>query len=78
MLLLKFLLTIGGVGMILVAAGILTHDLAMEIRYQRAFTAADGSWPAIPKIRWRTALAFRLLGWAPLVLAVRLAAGAVT
>jgi len=37
MLFLKFLLTIGGTGMMLVAAGILTHDLAMEIRYRRAF-----------------------------------------
>jgi len=74
MLFLKFLLTIGGTGMMLVAAGILTHDLAMEIRYRRAFESDAGPLPAIPRARWRTAFAFAVLGWAPLMIALGLAA----
>jgi hypothetical protein len=77
MLFLKFLLTIGGTGMLLAAAGILTHDLAMEIKYRRAFAQEAGPLPAIPKARWRTAFAFALLGWAPLVIALGLAAGGI-
>ncbi len=74
MLFLKFLLTFSGTGMVLAAAGILTHDLAMEIRYRRALAEDAGRLPTIPKARWRTALAFALLGWAPLVIALGLAA----
>ena len=74
MLFLKCLLLMSGVGMILAGVGILTHDLAMEIRYRRAFAVDAGPLPAIPKTHWRTALAFALLGWAPLVIAMGLAA----
>jgi hypothetical protein len=74
MLFLKFLLTTGGVLMIVTAVGILTHDLAMELRYRRAFAEDACPLPAIPKSRWRTALAFALLGWAPLVIVMGLAA----
>jgi len=63
-----------GVGMVLAAAGILTHDLALEIRYRSAFTRSVGPIPAIPKSRWRTAMAFAMLGWAPLVIGVGIAA----
>ena len=68
------ILVIAGIGMVLVAAGILTHDLALEIRYRIAFTTCVGPIPAIPKSRWRTAMAFAMLGWAPLMIGVGLAA----
>jgi hypothetical protein len=68
------ILVIVGVGMALAAAGILTHDLALEIRYRSAFTTSVGPIPPIPKSRWRTAMAFVMLGWAPLVIGAGLTA----
>lgn len=70
----KAALLICGIGMVLAAVGILTHDLALEIRYRSAFTTSIGPIPAIPKTRWRTAAAFAMLGWAPLMIAIGLAA----
>jgi regulator of protease activity HflC (stomatin/prohibitin superfamily) len=71
MLFLKYLLMTGGVGMILVAVGILTYDLSMEIRYRRALAAAGaGPLPAVPRLRWRTAIAFAMLAWAPILIAL--------
>jgi hypothetical protein len=77
MLFLKFLLTIGGTGMMLVAAGILTHGLVMEFRYRPAFESDAVPLPAIPRGRWPTAFAFAWLGWAPLVIVLGLAAGGI-
>ena len=68
------ILVIVGIGMALTAAGILTHDLALEIRYRIAFTTSVGSIPPIPKSRWRTAMAFAMLAWAPLLIGAGLAA----
>jgi hypothetical protein len=68
------ILVIVGIGMVLAAAGILTHDLALEIRDRIAFTTSVDPIPPIPKSRWRTAMAFAVLGWAPLVVGVGLAA----
>jgi hypothetical protein len=70
----KFFLLAGGIGMTLAAVGVLSHDIAMEIRYRRAFATDAGPVPAIPKSRWRTAIAFGLLGWAPLMIALGIAA----
>jgi len=74
MLYLKALSLAGGIGMILVAVGILTHDLALELRYRAAFVTQEGLVPPIPKPRWRTAAAFAFLGWAPLMIALGVAA----
>jgi hypothetical protein len=71
---LKALLLMSGIAMVLAAVGILTHDLALEIRYRSAFAMSVGPIPAIPKPRWRTAAAFAMLGWAPLMIAIGLAA----
>ena len=71
---LKAALLISGIGMVLAAVGILTHDLALEIRYRSAFATSIGPIPAIPKPRGRTAAAFAMLGWAPLMIALGLAA----
>jgi hypothetical protein len=70
---LKAALLISGIGMVLAAVGILTHDLALELRYRNAFATNVGPIPAIPKPRWRTAAAFAMLGWAPLMIAIGVA-----
>jgi regulator of protease activity HflC (stomatin/prohibitin superfamily) len=69
MLFLKYVLMTGGIGMILVAVGILTYDLSLEMRYRRAASGAEPLRPQ-PQIRWRTALAFGMLAWAPILLAL--------
>jgi hypothetical protein len=70
----KTALVFAGIGMVLAAAGILTHDLALEIQYRSAFATSVGPIPPIPKPRWRAAAAFAMLGWAPLMIAVGFAA----
>lgn len=70
---LKAALLISGIGMVLAAGGILTHDLALELRYRSAFATSVAPIPAIPKPRWRTAAAFAMLGWAPLMIAIGVA-----
>lgn len=71
MLFLKYLLMTGGVGMILVALGILAYDLTMEVQYRRAMAAGGGGpLPAIPKLRWRTSMALAMLAWAPILIAL--------
>jgi hypothetical protein len=67
-------LLMSGIGMVFVAVAILTHDLALEIRYRSAFTTNVGPIPAIPRPRWRTAAAFAMLAWAPLMIALGFAA----
>jgi regulator of protease activity HflC (stomatin/prohibitin superfamily) len=71
MLFLKYLLMTVGIGMIVVSAGILTYDLMLELRYRRAM-ASDGTvpLPAPPQTRWRTAAAFVMLAWAPILIAL--------
>ena len=71
MLALKYLLIAGGLGMILVALGILLYDLYNEILYRRAQAAPAGTVvvPPKPQPRWRLSLALALLAWAPILLA---------
>src|SRR5246127_3470669 len=71
MLALKYLLIAGGLGMILVALGILLYDLYNEILYRRALAAPAGTVvvPPKPQPRWRISLALALLAWAPILLA---------
>jgi len=72
MLLLKYLLTCGGIGMLLTAAAILAHDLYREFAYRRALTTVGLTpAPVAPRsVRWRTAAAFALLAWAPILIAL--------
>src|SRR6266576_3929138 len=71
MLFIKYLLMTGGIGMILIALGILAHDLTMELQYRRAMAAGEAApLPAIPKLRWRTAMALAMLAWAPILIAL--------
>jgi regulator of protease activity HflC (stomatin/prohibitin superfamily) len=69
MLFLKYLLLTGGVAMILAAVGILTYDLVLE-RYRPAVAAGSATLPAMPKLRWRTAVALAMLAWAPILIAL--------
>ena len=67
----KYLLMSAGIGMILVAAGILGYDFYLEIHYRRTLAAAGGApLSPPPQARWRTALALVLLAWAPMLLAL--------
>jgi regulator of protease activity HflC (stomatin/prohibitin superfamily) len=69
MLTLKYLLITGGVGMMIVAVGILGYDLYREFLYRRAL-ATPGETAAVPVVlRWRTSLALAMLAWGPLLIA---------
>src|SRR5438128_8013782 len=67
MLFLKYLLTSGGIAMMVIAAGILAYDFYLEIRHRQATPEAAPT--AAPHIRWRTSLALALLAWGPLLIA---------
>ena len=70
MLMLKYLLMTGGLGMIVAAVSILTYDLYRGVAYRRALaTAGTIPLPPAPQLRWRASLALALLAWGPLLLA---------
>lgn len=71
MLMLKYLLMTGGLGMIVAAVSILTYDLYRGVAYRRALaTAGTIPLPPVPQLRWRASLALALLAWGPLLLAL--------
>jgi regulator of protease activity HflC (stomatin/prohibitin superfamily) len=71
MLLLKYLLMSGGVGMMVVAAAMLTYDIYLEVQYRRAMAVATTTpLPPVPHARWRPALALGLLAWGPILFAL--------
>lgn len=74
MLALKYLLISGGLGMILVAVGILGYDLYRELLHRRSL-ATPGSAPVQPlsELGWSTSLALVLLAWGPILLALSIA-----
>lgn len=63
-----------GAGLTLAAAAVLTHDVAQELRHRRS--TVGGNRETMLPIRWRTTLAFAMLAWAPLLLAVGLVCAA--
>ena len=65
------LLITSGVGLSLGAVTILTHDVAQELRHRREVGGNAQAAPMLP-IRWRTTIAFAMLAWAPLLLALGL------
>ena len=69
MLFLKYLLTSGGIAMMVIAAGILVYDFYLEIRHRQAQAMPEAAPTAAPHIRWRTSLALALLAWGPLLIA---------
>jgi regulator of protease activity HflC (stomatin/prohibitin superfamily) len=70
MLFLKYLLMTGGIGMIVLAAGILSYDWYLELQYRSGLGNASGSLPPLPHMRWRGAVSLALLAWGPILLAV--------
>jgi len=71
MLFLKYLLMWGGIGMIMLAAGILAYSIYLEVKYRQALAAAGpGPLPPVPQMRWRSSLALALLAWGPIVLSL--------
>jgi regulator of protease activity HflC (stomatin/prohibitin superfamily) len=70
MLFLKYLLMLGGIGMITVAAGILAFDFYLEMKYRKALASNAGPIPPVPGMRWRTSLALALLAWGPILLSL--------
>lgn len=71
MVFLKYLLMLGGIGMITVAVVILGYDVYLEMRYRQALAVAGAEpLPPAPQVRWRSALALALLAWGPIVLAL--------
>ena len=71
MLFLKYLLMLGGIGMITVAAAILAYDVYLEMKYRQTLAAAgEGRLPPVPQVRWRSSLALALLAWGPMVLSL--------
>src|SRR5947199_5051731 len=69
MLFLKYLLTSGGIAMMVIAAGILVYDFYLEIRHRQTQAMPEAAPTAAPHIRWRTSLALALLAWGPLLIA---------
>src|SRR5712671_5108714 len=69
MLVLKYLLITGGVGMIIAAVCILTYDLYREVQYRRALGMPGEATAAPVALRWRTSLALAMLAWGPLLVA---------
>ncbi len=70
MLFLKYFLMVGGIGMFVAAAGILSYDVYLEIHYRRMMAAGSTPLPAVPRMRWRTAMALAMLAWAPIFIAL--------
>jgi len=70
MLVLRNLLMYSGLGMILVALGILAFDLYGELLYRRALaTPGITPIPTAPEWRWRRSVALVFLAWGPILVA---------
>ena len=70
MIFIKYLLLLGGAGMIAAAIAILSHDLYLLTKHKQSFDpAATGPRPEVPEVRWRGPLALALLAWGPILLA---------
>ncbi|HEV2717083.1 MAG TPA: SPFH domain-containing protein [Terriglobales bacterium] len=69
MLFLKYLLTSGGIAMMVIAAAILAYDFYLEIKHRQAQAIPEATPVPAPHIRWRASLALALLAWGPLLIA---------
>src|SRR5438046_8898868 len=69
MLFLKYLLTSGGIAMMVIGTGMLAYDFYREIRHGQAHAMPEAAPTAAPHIRWRASLALALLAWGPLLTA---------
>jgi regulator of protease activity HflC (stomatin/prohibitin superfamily) len=69
MLLLKYLLLWGGIGMIAAAIGIFARDLYLEFRYRQSLTEGSTPAPLRPEFHWRKAVTLALGAIVPIMLA---------
>ena len=70
MIFLKYLLLLGGAGMIAAAIAMLSRDLYLLTRHHRLEAAGTTPLPEAPEVRWRAPLALALLAWGPILLAL--------
>jgi regulator of protease activity HflC (stomatin/prohibitin superfamily) len=70
MILIKYLLLLGGMGMIATAIALLARDLYLITKHKQQLATASGPGPEAPETHWRTPLALALLGWGPILLAL--------
>ena len=70
MVLFKYLLLLGGAGMIATAIAMLTRDLYLISKHRDlAATSGNVPLPPAPAVHWRAELALALLAWGPIILA---------
>src|SRR5689334_10581958 len=71
MVLFRYLLLLGGAGMIATAIAVLSRDLYLLSKY-RQLAATSGTAPVLPApaVQWRAELALALLAWGPIILAM--------
>jgi regulator of protease activity HflC (stomatin/prohibitin superfamily) len=69
MIFLRYLLLLGGVGMIAAAIAILSRDLYLLTKHRAAAVVGGGALSEPPEVHWRSALALALLAWGPILLA---------
>jgi len=70
MVLFKYLLLLGGVGMIATAIAMLSRDLYLIWKQKQLLATPEAPSAPVPAVHWRGALALALLAWGPLLLAM--------
>jgi regulator of protease activity HflC (stomatin/prohibitin superfamily) len=70
MILLKYLLLLGGAGMIATVIAMLARDVFLLIRHNQAATGEGAPAAIPPAVGWRVPLALALLAWGPILLAM--------
>jgi regulator of protease activity HflC (stomatin/prohibitin superfamily) len=69
MLFVKYLLLSVGIGMFVIAAGILAYDYSLFVAHRRRLVYPEGTTPPPePTVRWRTSFALVMLAWAPMLI----------
>ena len=69
MVLFKYLMLLGGAGMIAAAIALLSRDLYLLAQYKRSLATPDTPARPAPTTHWRGALALALLAWGPILIA---------
>lgn len=70
MVLLRYLLLLGGAGMIVSAIALLARDVHLLLRNRQMQSGDAGAVSELPSVRWRAPLALALLAWGPIILAL--------
>lgn len=70
MVLLKYFLLLGGMGMIAAAVALLSRDLYLISKHKQLLATPGAPASPEPEAHWRTVLALGFLAWAPLLLAM--------